>query len=218
MATQVEVVAKFLLDIAVWFALVPLFFGALRYKFLSFGLRNMMLLLGIMLMTDIALTFLGDSEQFALYIPRIYTLVEFLAVTIFFASITSRKKLRIAMYMMIAPFIGVVVADFLIEGLVWRDDLSVGIESLIFIAYAMITLYNIMRDVEYPDLLATPNFWIISAILLYFGGNIFVFISTNYIARVSREMFDVLWATHALVEILFYSVLAIGLWKAKESR
>lgn len=218
MATHLEVVAKAILDIAIWITLLPLFIGVLRYKNLSNGLRCVVLLVAVMFVTDIVLSYFGDSERFAMYVPRVYTLIEFVAITVFFISITSRKILRLVMWVMPAPFIAVVVVDFLMEGLMKRDDLSVGIESLIFIVYSLITLYNILRDVEYPNLLATPQFWIISAILLYFGGSIFVFISTNYIAQISSEIYGLLWGVHAVIGMLFYSVLAVGLWKAKESR
>lgn len=218
MSPQIETVLNHLTYMAVWASLLPLSVGVLRLKKLTLGGKLIVALLAITFLTDFMLGVFGDSEQFLLYMPRTYTLIEFLVISVYFVTITSRINLRRAMYLLIVPFLGVVVADFLVEGLAKRDDLSVGIESLLFIVYSLITLYNILRDAEYSNLLSTPHFWIISAILLYFGGNIFVFISTNYIAQISMEMYGLLWGIHAVIAMLFYSVLSIGLWKAKGSR
>lgn len=185
---------------------------------MSSAYRVLVYLLAVMLATDLTLTALGNSTIFSLILPRLYTLIEFVAISIFFISITTRHSFRKTMIILIAPFVAIVVIDFTVEGILKRDDLSVGIESLIFITYSLITLYYILHDTEYTDILSTSKFWVISAVLLYFGGSVFVFISTNYIAKLSREMFDLIWAIHAFAVIIFCSVLSIGLWKAKESR
>lgn len=122
------------------------------------------------------------------------------------------------MFAMLIPFLGLVIADLAMEGLMKRDDLSIGVESLIFIIYSVITFYYILQDMEFPNLVSTAQFWIISGVLIYFGGNIFVFISSNYMLQLSVEASTLLWGIHALICLVYYSLFTVGLWKTKESR
>lgn len=204
---------------AIWATTFPLVIGVFRFRQNGFGIRAIAILMAVALFTDTVLSYYGNSEQFAMYIPRVYTLVEFTAISLFFISVTSRKKLRVFMYAMFVPFCSVVVVDYLVGGILKRDDLSVGVECLIFILYSVITLYLILRDAEYYNILSTPVYWIICAILLYFGGTIFVYISCNYIASISRDTYLLLWGgVRGVFCILYYCLLGVGLWKAKESQ
>lgn len=204
--------------IAMWTAILPLIVGLGRAFRSNWGWKVMIIYFTISLITDNISTYLpGDSEA-AKYIPRIFTLIEFSLITLFFISITSRKAIRITMAILIIPFTCVTVLDFFLGGIMKRDDLSLGVESLVFISYSVTTLFFMLKDAEYTRILSRGEFWMVSSILLYFGGNIFVFITTNYMSTISVANGVLLWTLHGILCVIFYLISSVGLWKAKEYR
>lgn len=97
-----------------------------------------------------------------------------------------------------------------------RDDLVTVTESAVFMLYSITVLYFMMKDMEYASITTTPQFWIVSAILIYFGGNIFVFGSSNYANSISFQTFLVVWTIHAPIAIMYHLTVSVGFWKARK--
>ena len=199
---------------AVSLTAAPLLVGTVRFRRCDYGLRAIVILIIISLITD-ALTAIYEGEGWlSLYHVRLYTFLEFVAYTLFFYSISTSAPFKKLMLVMLLPFLGVCIADLHLLGVKSRDDLATTTEGTILILYSIITLYLILKETIYPNILRTPQFWIISATLIYFAGNIFVFAFYNYGDRDARQ---ILWGLHSVISMLFYSLIAIGLWKTKES-
>ncbi len=111
----------------------------------------------------------------------------------------------------------IVVADFKFSGnTISFDNLVLVCESAVFVTYSVMAFYHFMTDMKFTSLTSTPNFWILSAILIYFGGAIFVFSSVNYASRISRDLFNSLWMMHAVLRMSYSVILTIAFWKARK--
>lgn len=200
-------------DISNWSPVVPMIIGIVRFRNYSKGLRAIVALTIISLVADFIGGFSTRENPFGPYVLRVYSLCEFSLITLFFIGEISRPVFKRLLIGMIFIFLGVEILDYSIQGdLVW-DNLSLAVESVLLMIYSLSTLYFIMRDMIYPRILDTPQFWIISAILVYFGGSIFVFAASNY--AIGAEARKYIWSMHGLIHIAFNILIAIGLWKVK---
>lgn len=218
MAPEIGSVISIIVDAALWTTVLPVIAGLIRFRNARYGLRALVILAIVAFIADNIQFVYGNTELVSLYTPRVYTFVEFLLISLFFLSNTSRHYFRATIIAMLFVFTVVAIADYKINGLTQRDDMAIAVEAITLVLYSVATLYFIMKDAVYPNILATAQFWIISGILIYFGGNIFVFITSNYISATWRDWFIILWGLHAVLCMIFYSLMAIGLWKAKESQ
>ena len=146
---------------------------------------------------------------------RIYTVVEFVALSYFFIQITRDKTVLLIMKIVVVLFCMVTLVDAILQGIMSMDNYSIAIESIIFIFYCVYSMLMLMKEAAYQSILASSRFWIIVAILVYFAGNLFVFVFSNYLLRKSPDVFNDLWGVHSILNILFYSLIAIAFWKIK---
>jgi hypothetical protein len=95
------------------------------------------------------------------------------------------------------------------------DNISTSIESIIFILYALISFYFILKNLVFENLYHTPFFWINTAILLYFSGNLFLFTFSSYLES-HESTYLKLYLIHSNLNILTYILFSIGFWKIKK--
>jgi hypothetical protein len=197
-------------------SLLALLVGAFIFLKLDFGMKAMVLLLVCSIATDIAL-WSHPSEKQAAWVSRSFSLIEFVMISIFFYAQTKRKVFRWVIVTGIAIFPVLVFFDALSQAQTLRDDFVTVCESTILLAYSLTTLYHWMKDMRYESITSAPQFWIVSAVLLYFGGNIFVFGSSNYAHSVSRQVFNFVWTIHASIALTYYLTITFGFWKARKA-
>lgn len=213
MSPEAETALDFLNAAGKWSSFVPLAVGVFYWKKLDNALRLLFVLAIASIISD-NLDSLPDSIR--MYCSRIFTVVEFTLISWFFiAQMTRRITKRIIIGLNIG-FIIVAGIDLSLQGAMMSDNFSMGIEAIIFLVYSLVVLYFILKDMVYPNILATPQFWAVSAILLYFGGNIFLFVSVNYLTEESLDMFGVMWdLIHASLLIVYNLLISFAFWKAR---
>jgi hypothetical protein len=196
-------------------SLLPITAGLLRFKGLNYGLRSVFGLAVFSLLVDLITRYLYRSQGVeGFLLSRIYTVFEFFFITIFFLSVSRRRGIKIVLIAMMFVLVGIEIIDTSIQGLMQLDNLAVVIGSTFIIGYSVLTFYYLMRDMVYPNLLSTPQFWVLGAILTYFGVNLFVFASSNSAAS-SLAASRFIWSLHAICLTVFNILLTLGLWKAK---
>ncbi len=206
-----------LIDVAFWSSLVPVGIGALRFKQCSYGLRCLILLAVVAFSADVLTELYRESHAFSAYVPRVYTILEFTLISTFFVGEIRRLKIQVAIIAVNVLFIGVVVTDIILQGAMQMDNFSIGIAAVIFLLYSIVMLYTMMKDMVYANITATPQFWIITGIMIYFGGDIFIFVSSNYLITNSMDLMEILWwGVHSVLVILLNLLIGIGLWKARK--
>lgn len=92
------------------------------------------------------------------------------------------------------------------------------ISALLLVAFAILSFANIMREGKIRKLSDSSLIWINSAVLFYFSGNFFYYTLYNFILNYSRE-FSILTINFlALINTIFYALIAVGLWKAGKQK
>lgn len=150
-------------------------------------------------------------------VVRIYSFFEFELTSLFFFSLAKRQwyKQLIVILMIIFPV--VVVLDALrSENRVVYDNLVMLCESVVFVSFSVAAFYRMMADMQYSSITVTPKFWMTSAVLFYFATAIFMFISVNYVSGISQEQFEIVWGLHAVLRIVYITLLTTALWKVRK--
>lgn len=146
---------------------------------------------------------------------RIYTLLEFSILTGYFIAVTTNEKLKVAMKIILALFGVVALLDAVFQGIMSMDNYSVAIESLILIVYCVFAMFQLMKELQYVNILSAFRFWIVIGVLIYFAGNLFIFVFSNYLLRESPDTFNHLWGIHSVVNIIYHTLIAYAFWKTK---
>lgn len=190
--------------------------GVSVFRKSSKGLKAIIFLICISACVDLCILNF-KTPSFAVPVTRIYSFFEFELTSLFFLFLAQRKYFTKVITSLMFLFPLVVVADFKLSGNgISFDNLVMVCESIVFVIYTVMAFYHFMTDMKFTSLTSTPNFWILSAILIYFGGAIFVFGSVNYASRISIDLFESLWMMHAALRITYSVILTIAFWKARK--
>lgn len=92
------------------------------------------------------------------------------------------------------------------------------VSSVLMITLAILLFANIMRESNIKVLSDSSLVWINSAIILYYSGNFFYYTLFNFILSYSREFMDRTFVFFAILNSIFYILIAIGLWKAGQTK
>lgn len=215
MSPETKTALNVLGDISSWSTWIPMIIGVIRFRNLTYSLKSVVALALVSLVIDFISDFSTRENPIVIYTVRIYSVCEFTLLSVFFIGQNSRIAFKRILIAFLFLFICLEIYDFYIQGFVIWDNLSLAVESVIMILYSLVTFYFIMQDMQYPKIASTPQFWVITAILLYFGGNIFVFASSNYFIAQHSGIDRYTWGVHSIIHMAFNILIAAGLWKSK---
>jgi hypothetical protein len=213
---EVGIVYKVLSKISHAVAFIPPVVAWIRFKYLPRALMPVFLLSIVGVLVEIILTSYPVKGLTSSEVAHGYTIVEFILLSVFYYRFFKPYfGGRAGIILCLIPvFLTIAYADFKINGMNMIDNISVSTESILLCSYASFLFYYVLKKLLYEDLLAEPVFWINSAVLIYFSGNLLLFAFSNEIVKSSEKLHYELWAIIHTVCNVFYNVLiAIGFWK-----
>ncbi|KAB2810109.1 hypothetical protein [Phaeocystidibacter luteus] len=152
----------------------------------------------------------GVKNNMPLY--HVYIGMEFFLVTYLFSAIlpnvlTPARQLTLS---------GAFVAALLLKLLDWESIFEFPsvlrpVESGVLIGLSVLYFLSVMKSEEFINLFKSANFWISSAMLIYFSANMLIFAYTDYLAEQSMELFSAVWYIHTGLNVIFYSLLTVAL-------
>ncbi len=149
-----------------------------------------------------------------MYVFHTYTVFEFMLISLFYIKVISNWKINSVIILLNLLFLGVAIFEFMHKIYV-MDDLSTTVESILVMLYAVFGYYLLLKNPVQSQVTAIPLFWFHSAFLLYFAGNLFLFVFINYVNQHFKGLSNQLWSIHSVMSIILYSLIAIGFWKTK---
>jgi len=160
---------------------VPVATSIINYKFLSKSLKFIAYLLWVGLffnVIDIDLSLFGRSS-----IPmfHIYTIIEFILLSVYFYQLTQRDFFKKIIQIIVAIFLGIVILNkMFLEPIDKIDNYTLTVESIL--------------------LLIDYRFLITIGLMIYFGGNLFVFALSNE--------FNI-WIIHNILILLLWTIFTL---------
>ena len=193
--------------------------GAARFRRLEPALRYLVGLVFFELLVEIVSRVLADQHRPNLFVLPIDTLVEFglLALMYYRASWPTAKGrgllALIAIFSLVSLFSYTDPAS-----LVRFNSLQRFVESFLVLGLVLLYFYKVIRELVIVHLEKEPMFWVSVGLLLYFSGNVFIFISSNYVIQHSRDLSMKLWDVHAILYMVLNGLYAGALWISPSSK
>lgn len=211
-----------LFSYASWFSsLLPLFFIRNARNLLNNLIAVILTLCLFSFITDTILYFVRTSGENNLAIMNGYALIELLFISAMFMFIWEKRSVRLAVASVTAIivaygiYLGVLTGET--EGVVWQINM---ITALPPIVGSLLILIRLIRDPSRAELGQQHRFWIACALLLYYFGNLLIFVFSEYILNADASSSSRnLWITHNCIHIVFNVLLArsVTVWRRNNS-
>jgi len=114
-------------------------------------------------------------------------------------------------------FLSVLFVLFALMNVLFFQKISINsytliFESIIVISYSLYYFYWLIRELPTSQLHLLPMFWINSAYILFFSGNLFLFVFTSYLVNVLNNDLLVYWTLHNVLGIIEGLMIIVALW------
>lgn len=193
---------------------LPIGAGVFRFRRLYTGSRILLLCIFLSGFADlISLVIIRYFKHSNAELFRTYTLLEFVLLTLYFRTLFYKKTVKRLFLLAVLLFglIDIICTQFLQPGDAF-DSYASAIESFFMISFSLCYFYKVFTEAVIARLEKDSSFWIVSAILLYFAGNLFLFLCSDNTLVSIREYFLKYWSINFILNATFNILLAIGLW------
>lgn len=202
--------------ISIAFSIIPLLVGFICIKTIKSYLVPLFLIVFISACVEIISRIIANIYENNFPILHIYTGIEFSLIFVFYMLFYKQYYKFKILYLILPVFYVVTYIDYKVNGLNEMDSFSVTVESAFFIITSLLSFFFIIRHLIFENILNMPFFWINSGILIYFSGNILLFIFSNSFIKSEIKTFLILWAIiHSLLNIIYNSLICIGFSKSR---
>ena len=185
-----------------------------RWRSLSVRLRLMAIAMTTMLgfgLLTMAFWLTGTPN---LPILHVYTVVEFILLGSFYALLaTSKAQQRIVVGLMTVGLLLIVLNSVLLQPFDTFNSNARTLESLLLASFAVQRMFQVSGNHLNQTTEQKALFWINAGVLLYFSASLIVFLFSDYTSQLSIEMSRNIWSIHALFNLLFSCLLAVGIFK-----
>jgi hypothetical protein len=206
-------------NISAYGILFPLLLAIIRYKYLSKSLKFIFALFIAGALTEIAseiyINFIGDNN---LWLLNSYQILETIIIVLFYYSLTNNKPKQIVILLFIMSFVFISIFYFLKVKSNSLNNFPYTVEAIAIIALVLLSFHSIFKKQIYSNLLNAPVFWVNSAFLIFFSGNIYLYLFSKYLQEHALNAFFEIWVFHSILNIIFFILISIGLWKTKKSQ
>jgi hypothetical protein len=184
------------------------------FSFLKFNSRqHYIMLLGISLIASVAC----DASAFILtgkirnHASSAYNILVFPLISAIFYQVTGKTNKRIFVVISAAvTIVGFINVFFIQKSSI--NSYTLIIQSIIIICYSLYYFYWLLRELPTSQLHLLPMFWINSAYILFFSGNLFLFVFTSYLVNVLNNDLLVYWSLHNVLGIIEGLMIIVALW------
>ncbi|GAB5522899.1 MAG: hypothetical protein Roseis2KO_07710 [Roseivirga sp.] len=197
--------------------MLPAVLGSLGWKHFSLDARLCCLLIWFIFLNG-AIAFVWEL----VYGPNmpffhLYILVEGVLLMRIFASLLNPFIARKAVYAAAVIFVIIWTINVLFfDGITGYPTYILAIKGITLIILAVSWFAKVLREkkILHPEKLFA--FWLSTGVLIFFSGNMLLFIFSNFIFTSQRHVYLAIWGTHAILVILLYILYTIAfIWARK---
>ena len=191
--------------------LLPCFLGFFLLPSLTRDLRILLALVTAGVLSEVATWIAIDyvitnqRSQNLLWMFHIFTIAEFIFLMMIFNIWHAGRRSRRAVSIAGPVVLVILIAAKLYQGLKGTeqfDSFATTIEGLVVVTLAVLTLIYLTSD-DIVHIFEDPRFWVVSAIMFYFAGNLIIFALGQEALGVLRadETTDTIWTMHSALNI-----------------
>lgn len=197
--------------------LIPFWVGVFRFRKMTKVHRALWTLIGAAVIIEILAVswarYAIDKNNLPLY--HLYIVVEFVLITRVFSLgfdglLEKKKWMRL-----VGGFTGLAILNSLfLQPLDTMPNNTRTLESLLLLGFSLRYFFLVMKELKVFYLEKTFMFWVSSAILIFFSGNLLLFITSTYLLDplvVPDSTYYEVWAIHGILNLLLYIIYTIAL-------
>ena len=105
---------------------------------------------------------------------------------------------------------------FFADGILGYPTTILAVEALLLMGLASSWFFKVLKQRKLSNPAQTFGFWLSTGVLIFFSGNLLLFIFSNYIFSMEPHVFRAIWDIHALLVLIIHIhyIIAI-LWARK---
>lgn len=201
----------FISYIAVYTVLLPLIAAFYNFKYLpapSKALLGFLLLSGC---TDVLIGFLLNAQIDTTWLLHVYTLAEYLFLSVFFYRIyPSPAKRKFVIIIGLAFVLLSAINTLFFQPLTKFNTYTRSLEGLLMVVFCFIYFDQESRVRQTIRWEKKPYNWYVTGLFVYFAGAFFFFLFSNLIVRLSIPTQFLLWFLHGVLQVIMYISIAAG--------
>ena len=181
--------------------LVPLIIGLVYFRHIRLEMKILVIFFFLTCLMEAILVYQAYNAKYNLWLIHYFTPLEYGIFALTFSYWQDKNRVRKLLWASIPGFIlyfGCVEAFFDSPGSF--DSYAASLEGLILIGISTYTMINLKTEDIYQPI-RDPRFWICSAVLIYFSGNLMLFAWSKVI---------MVWWIHNLLNIISNLIFAGG--------
>ncbi|MBA2613604.1 MAG: hypothetical protein H0U95_16700 [Bacteroidetes bacterium] len=197
------------------FVILPVIIGRRNKNFIPPSIKPLYYLLYISFAFDAFGITLNELNINNMFLGYFFTAIEFIfLITVYRRFFNIGNSL---FYPIAGSFFLMVMGEAFYSSLYQYNSLSAGTESTILILCSLLAFYRVMQTMMFErDLLSEPFFYINTAILIYFAGDLFLFLMSSYLQTHRAKQFPELYLFHSVFHVVYYVLIALGFVQLKK--
>jgi hypothetical protein len=196
--------------------LCPLLISILRFKTFTPSLKVLTFHLVLVSSVEIIANLMWYYRMNNLKLLHVYTVLEFIMISWFYSiCLKDMVRPRIIFFMAAGFTLFSVFNSWQLQPVTEFNTYARSLESILVIIYALASFFYMLTRPNLEGMVRTPLFWINSGFLIYFSGGLFLFILSNYIVDMGKDLNRLGWGVHAILSIVLYIFISIGLWNSR---
>lgn len=200
--------------------LFPFTIAFIRRNYLQKELKVLWLLLCCSIITEIIsyiLIYVFKTGNVSLF--NYYIIIETILISTFYFLILKSQTSKYFILAFNLLFIAFAITQLTLNTIKTLNSILLTAQSLMVIILSILTFHSLLKYSQHKNILSAPVFWINSAFMFYFVGNLFLHLFSNYLQEHAIYTFFELWGLwHSSLNIIFYSLISIAFWKTKTSQ
>jgi hypothetical protein len=209
--------AYFIAKLSTATTLIPFFLGLVRFRSMTTELKLLLILLAVSITCDMAALYHSELKIGPNYVGDAYRLAEFILLLILYYKAFNNPKLFKAFVVIALFYVLFLVANVLFIQQEKINTYTHIILACVFIVLAVLFFYKLMKDLPTLVVYQLPMFWINVGVLVYFAGNLFLWIVSHYLVTVLNDDFKIYWSFHNFLSMIKNILFAAGFYVSLKS-
>jgi len=197
------------------FLLFPLITGSIRKAYAHPHLKLIYLLICLFVFDESILVYYGSHHWNNLLFIRIGTFLEFFILSLFYYKVTIIRWTKAFIIAGFLIYSIIAILDYFVNSALKINNYALSTEALLMIIYTVTLSYQLMITEE-GRMVDNPLFYINSAFLFYYSGNLFFFLFSSFMYDFANKAIKNANIVLEVINMIYYIPISIGFWKLKK--
>lgn len=209
---------ELLKGISPFFVVLPLIIGHFRFRSLDLGPRLLFLAIEVGVLAEILMKIFAKAFHNNMPVVHSYTIIEFcLLISVFHFGKPGLLPRKVYLSL-VGCFLFIAGGNIFVNQGIWEGNSLVrSIEGIILIIISLYYFFDLLKQLDTHNPENTFMFWVSIAMLVYFAGNLLIFIYYNRILNIgaqsdyARDLMRQIVLIGYILNIFLYSLYSIAL-------